>query len=681
MHINMHKQPTFRADINGLRAWAVMAVVFFHFGLGFEGGFVGVDVFFVISGYLMTAIIMKGLEAGKFSFFEFCLARARRIFPALITLIAVLLVLGWFWLPTFDYKELGTQSASSLVFLSNIFFWDSAGYFDGAASDKWLLHTWSLSAEWQFYMLLPIFLVILWKFKPGQKTAFMGMIFLFLASLVVSAIGTPWRPSAAYYLLPTRGWEMAVGGIVFFLTLRGGLSDKTRQVFELIAWPVLIASMFLFSSDYQWPGLWALFPVIATALLLLANNNNNPLFANPVAQWLGDRSYSIYLWHWPLIVALHFTGVDNNPFWISVALLASLMFGHISYQLIENRTRLSLSSLGHYKQLFAIGGTMAAVGIMALSVRFVTIEGRISPAVDVAANAKMDRNPRQKECFNTPYRKGKPVVCNYGNDQNVAAVLIGDSHADALISGIGEAAAKYNEGVAVLSMLSCPTIDDIKFASHSGRYQNYCKDFNSWALQNLEQFSKEVPLILVSRTSTYVMGPNEPDRTQELPIVYFSKEQTSRGNINFQQEYGDAIVETACRLVKERPVYLMRPVPEFGIDIPTTLSRKLALEQKTQDITIPMTEYVQRNSLVWSAQDRAALECGVKILDPLPYLCDNKVCYGSRDGRPLYYDDDHMNVYGSRFLIPMFEPIFAKPTTVSNEHQSEGAQQERENLS
>ena len=103
MHINMHKQPTFRADINGLRAWAVMAVVFFHFGLGFEGGFVGVDVFFVISGYLMTAIIMKGLEAGKFSFFEFCLARARRIFPALITLIAVLLVLGWFWLPTFDY--------------------------------------------------------------------------------------------------------------------------------------------------------------------------------------------------------------------------------------------------------------------------------------------------------------------------------------------------------------------------------------------------------------------------------------------------------------------------------------------------------------------------------------------------------------------------------------------------
>ena len=207
----------FRADINGLRAWAVMAVVLFHLYPGaISGGFVGVDIFFVISGLLMTSIIMRGLNSGNFSFIEFCLARTRRIFPALWGLITVLLVLGWFWLPTSEYQDLGSQTASALLFLSNIHFWRTAGYFDGAASDKPLLHTWSLSAEWQFYMLLPLFLVLLWKLRPEEKTVFVGMIFLFISSLVVSAIATPWKPTPAYYLLPTRGWEMAAGGIVFF---------------------------------------------------------------------------------------------------------------------------------------------------------------------------------------------------------------------------------------------------------------------------------------------------------------------------------------------------------------------------------------------------------------------------------------------------------------------------------
>ena len=179
MSVSLSDPPTqktraFRHDINGLRAWAVMAVVLYHFGVpGFAGGFVGVDVFFVISGFLMTSIIISGLEQGRFSLWSFYLARARRIIPALLVLCISLLVLGWFWLPSADYKMLGTHAATALAFVSNLKFWREAGYFDAASHEKWLLHTWSLSVEWQFYILLPLGCLLLWHWfgKRGVKLA------------------------------------------------------------------------------------------------------------------------------------------------------------------------------------------------------------------------------------------------------------------------------------------------------------------------------------------------------------------------------------------------------------------------------------------------------------------------------------------------------------------------------
>lgn len=164
-----HTQPNFRADINGLRAWAVAAVIFYHFGIpGFSGGFVGVDVFFVISGFLMTGIVVKGLERGNFSLMGFYMARGRRIVPALVAVCAVLLAMGWWVLLPPDYKMLGSHAVYSLAFLSNVEFWQEAGYFDVASHEKWLLHTWSLSVEWQFYLILPVVLWVVWRLKPGR---------------------------------------------------------------------------------------------------------------------------------------------------------------------------------------------------------------------------------------------------------------------------------------------------------------------------------------------------------------------------------------------------------------------------------------------------------------------------------------------------------------------------------
>ncbi len=210
----------FRPDIAGLRAWAVLAVVLFHFNIpGFSGGFVGVDIFFVISGFLMTQIIARGLEDGRFSIWRFYLARARRILPALLVLCAVLLVLGWFALPPLDYRALGMHTLTSALFLSNIQYWREAGYFDAASHDKWLLHTWSLSVEWQFYLLLPLVLWVVWRLSPGRRNLARVLVSLLLASFALSVWLSSHKPEAAFFLLPTRAWEMLAGGL---LALGGG---------------------------------------------------------------------------------------------------------------------------------------------------------------------------------------------------------------------------------------------------------------------------------------------------------------------------------------------------------------------------------------------------------------------------------------------------------------------------
>lgn len=201
--MSLQTEETFRPDIAGLRAWAVLVVVLYHFGVpGFSGGFVGVDVFFVISGFLMTKIIVNGLQGvgGKrFSLWQFYLARARRIVPALVVLCVVLLIIAWFVMPFTDYKQLGMHVLTAVLFVSNIQFWREAGYFDVESHDKWLLHTWSLSVEWQFYLVLPLVLWATWKHWPGSKGAVVVIVAMMLASFTLSVWFTATKPEAAFF--------------------------------------------------------------------------------------------------------------------------------------------------------------------------------------------------------------------------------------------------------------------------------------------------------------------------------------------------------------------------------------------------------------------------------------------------------------------------------------------------
>lgn len=330
----------FRADINGLRAVAVIAVVLFHFRVaGFGGGFVGVDVFFVISGYLMTRLILGPLAAARFSVFGFYLARARRIFPALAALCALLLLFGWFALSPMDYKLLAKHAGASLLFLSNQVYWKESGYFDADAHEKWLLHTWSLSVEWQFYLLYPLLIVAAHRLLRRPAGIAGALWAVCLASLAWSAHLAFANPSKAFFLLPTRTWEMLAGGLVFVH------QDACNRLARKLPWrepaglAAILAASLLFSPDTPWPGLAALLPVAGAALVLLDSGGRTLLLGSAALQAIGRWSYSIYLWHWPIVVWLSQSQSRQGGAWIAAGMAASLLLGWLSFRLVEQPAR------------------------------------------------------------------------------------------------------------------------------------------------------------------------------------------------------------------------------------------------------------------------------------------------------------------------------------------------------
>ncbi|MDD1976834.1 acyltransferase family protein [Pseudomonas tussilaginis] len=323
----------FRRDINGLRAIAVMAVVFFHFGFsGFKGGFVGVDVFFVISGFLMTGIIFKKIDSFKFSFGGFYFDRARRIIPALAVVCLALVTFGFVFLDPSEYSLLGKHVGSSLVFLSNITFWREGGYFDQASHSKWLLHTWSLSVEWQFYMLYPVLLVLLRKFLAKNAVRWFVAVFALL-SFFLSVYASSRYQGASFYLLPTRAWEMFAGALVFLFPV--SFSKGWRIFLEALGLGLIVFSVIFFSESDVWPGWLAFVPVLGAALVIWAGRNDSVATCNVVSQFLGRASYSIYLWHWPLVVALVYFGVENRLPWVVFAIGVSVALGYLSFIFVE----------------------------------------------------------------------------------------------------------------------------------------------------------------------------------------------------------------------------------------------------------------------------------------------------------------------------------------------------------
>lgn len=639
----------FRADINGLRAWAVMAVVLYHFGVpGFQGGFVGVDVFFVISGFLMTGIIVGALQAGGFSLWQFYWARARRILPALVALCAVALAVGWFALMPAEYQTLGRHVRDSLLFTSNLRYLGEAGYFDTGAHDKWLLHTWSLSVEWQFYLLLPLALLGFWRFLPGRPRlawAMIGCCALFLGwSIALTAL----QPVEAFFLLQSRAWELLVGGVVFLLGDRIKLSGLLCRRLSWLGLLLIVSATLCYSPQTQWPGWRAVLPVGGTALVLLAQRSDSLWTASRVAQWLGDRSYSIYLWHWPVIVGLSYFELLAHPWWVTAGIAIALLLGHCSYAWVEVPSRRALEMLGAVRGAACLLSLALIVVIGAQLVRKLDLPERLPAVVRQVELAGLNHNPRQDECLQAK------AACVYGGNQ-VRGIVLGDSHADAVVTAVAASLGEGQAGLLFKGESGCLIMLDAKPLKKS----KDCERLKRWVAEQLPQTLPGVPVILVNRTAVSVFGglEGEPGGEPGKPRVYFRQKYAAPTDA-FLQEFREGYVETACRIAKHHPLYLLRPIPEMPVNVPNAIGRALLRGEEGRTISLPQADYRQRQAFILSIQDEAVERCGAKVLDPVPFLCSQGQCRGNDGNLPLYTDDDHLNEFGNRRLLPLFVPIF-----------------------
>lgn len=630
----------FRYDINGLRAYAVALVVLFHFGItGFAGGFIGVDIFFVISGFLMTKIIVSGLEKKTFSFINFYIARANRIIPALTALSIAVGVIGWFTLLPYEFKEYVKHAITSLSFLSNIQYFRESGYFDTASHDKILLHTWSLSVEWQFYIILPIIIFAINKLSKNVKIIKISYIILFFISLISCIYYSKINPTASFYLLPFRAWEMMAGGLVYLFFSKIKLSNMGKNSLEILGFILITISLILFSGKTIWPSYNALLPVIGTMLILTANNNNSIFTKNIFCQFLGNTSYSIYLWHWPIVFYLSYIEKSNEFIYILLGLISSIFFGWLSYKFIENPSRLRLSKLNTLKVLSA---TLVYLAIPSLAFATVFIKKGIPERFDnelrSISAAEVDKNPMREKCHITSGIENIPN-CTYGEGE-IGVIVLGDSHAESIVRSV-EKSLPNKKSVLHWTYSSCPMIKGVK--QHQDQ-DFMCSEFIEYALKNKEKF-KNIPIIISNRLdfldfdkhNFYVEDDNKKNNSNEL----------------LSKVYG----ETLCEFSKHNPVFVLNPVPIYTKNVPSLMGHRFIMNNNNR-VTVTTADYLKSSKTARQVQEDISKKCNVKVINTSKYFCNNNYCYADKNKMPLYYDSHHLNIFGADQLIPEFKNIF-----------------------
>ncbi len=500
----------FRDDLNGLRAVAVILVLLFHFEVrGFRGGFVGVDVFFVISGFLMTQIIVSKLRNDAFHLSAFYFARARRIFPALAVLCCFLLVVGWYSVAPTQYRALGRHVLAATAFASNFTFWREAGYFDSASHEKWLLHTWSLAVEWQFYLLFPVLLAFAWRLSATNATLIGTVALLFATSLTISILVTPIRPDAAYYLTPTRIWQLALGGLAYFARMPVDTRRTTSRIISYTGIAIVILSAILLSPRNPWPGYHALIPTTGAAMIVVSANKASRLLGNWPMQFIGNASYSIYLWHWPVVVVLFYFDKLRNPAAILTAIAFSIVLGHISYRLIETPVRRLGSRATPRAEFISYGLTATLVALSALVVyardgfpiRLGTAEQQYTRAA-AAASDWIHPGPNCKQ--NRDY-----IRCTNPGRQSAALLVIGDSLAEQWYPRFGLEPLESHSSV-FLTQGGCPPIRGIRGTTSATRK---CARFADAAWREVRAMQPDTLVIASIWTTHFLQRSGETKNT------------------------------------------------------------------------------------------------------------------------------------------------------------------------
>lgn len=630
----------FRTDINGLRTIAVIAVVLFHFGIpGFSGGFVGVDVFFVISGFLMTGIIIRGLDDNlhnkKFSFFSFYMARARRIIPALFFLSFVILILGWFYLSPDDYNRVSREVDRALLFISNNYYYKNSGYFDTDSHERLMLHSWSLSVEWQFYIIYPVLLLFMSKISRARLPLMIFVVFVF--SLFFSVYKSHTDPSYAFYMLPSRAWEMFLGGLVFF-TPASMYPKVNRYVLHYLGLVCIAFSVLLYSSDTLWPGIPALLPAIGAALVIFAKKDSF-ITANNISQHLGELSYSLYLWHWPFVVALLFLGLDESISAILFAITLSLVAAVFSFYCVENPVRKYFT---HKKNWIAFLIILLSTAVLLSYAEVVRkkkgFPERISGVAHSVLNAEHARFHEMEKCQEKRLKNGKECVYGKGD---IGAIVVGDSHGMSIVNVVVSVLNEKNKSVLDWTASACPMIADIKFVG--GKIES-CEGFIKKRMSYLNKYPG-VPIFISNRYSASLVGGNEKN-SSKVPGIYIDKKYSEYSDEYIKDIY-KGYFDTVCELSENNPVYIFRPVPELKLHVPRKMGRDLMYRGELSRVSVSVSEYTERNHWANVLIDDLQASCGVSVIDVSSKLCDSQYCYGDIEGMPVYSDDDHLNTRGA----------------------------------
>jgi peptidoglycan/LPS O-acetylase OafA/YrhL len=667
-----------RLEIDGLRAIAVLPVLFFHGGLqGFSGGYIGVDVFFVISGFLITSIIIEEKRAGTFALVNFYEKRARRILPALFIVMATCLPFAWMWMFPDEMKDFSRSLMGVSAFVSNILFWRESGYFVTAAELKPLLHTWSLSVEEQYYLLFPLFLICIYRF--GWRWVVGVLVVVFVVSLAGAQWGSAHKPIANFYSLPTRAWELILGSFIALIpnSLNSCATNAGRNRFSLNQYGslfglLLIAfSVIYFNRETPHPSIYTLIPTVGAACVIVFATPITlvgRLLSSRIFVFVGSISYATYLWHQPLFAFARYRSINEPSTLLFIGLtLTAMILATISLRFLELPFR--NPKIISRRTIFgiAIAGTLFFFVLGAVWYSKDGLPERFS--ADLYPQFFPEKTNESTACNLSAVESAKKLQYCYFGDTSASrtVALYGDSHAQTLFSELDKDFKTHGIRGLRVYMTNCEPIPKILVANESDksnhRQQKECLETYSSLLDYL---NKNVSAVIISLRWTMRMYPvagsvdelafnnGEGGREHIEPRKYTTLDLNGLPSLEGSGKK-DAIA-MLLRTMNElnKPVFVIHPIPEVGWDIP-----KYNFVSYLNDKSTPMSistsheRFKSRNSFVNDVLNNVQNYQNLIHIKPERHLCDSLVkgrCVAQWNGTPLYYDDDHLSNAGARMV-------------------------------
>lgn len=649
----------YRPEIDGLRAVAVIPVILFHAGFDiFSGGYIGVDIFFVISGYLITSIILSEINGGTLSLANFYERRARRILPALFFVIIACVPVAWWAYAPRDMKDFSQSIIAALTFSSNILFWLESGYFDTTAELKPLLHTWSLAVEEQFYIFFPLFIILTWRL--GKNWVLVILIIIALMSLGLAHWGVYIKPAPTFYLLPTRGWEILLGSLLAFYSYYvPGLkvSLTVRQLLCFFGLFCIVFSVFFFDKGTPFPSLYTLVPTMGTAVLIIFMKDTfvSQLLSNRFVVGLGLISYSAYLWHQPLFAFAKYRSLSElSPSIMGLLTLMTLCLAVLTWKYIECPFRKGR----RISRRDALGG-FAFISILLISFG---ISGNNTNGFESrfnfldSINNSFGMSERKDECFDKNLvHDVDDWFCILGNKaQEISFVVVGDSHALAMLDAFDVAAKNEKKSGAFTGASGCTPFLDI-YALRSDQDERDCHALNL-RVYNFIVANNISKIYLVARWSYYTDGGYGGHDFSAISDTKgrFGTKQDSR--IAFKKGLESTITNYQKANVE---VIVIPQVPQQTIDpltgffkVFTSTTHSEELEAGLYQISVSYKKHLDLQGYVNNLFSHYLDIGGLRVMSLDHNFCDKKRCRIGTSRGSYYHDEDHLSLLGASLTIP-----------------------------